>query len=112
MIVDAELWISPPGRDKSQWVQRTTAIGSSHSRSVEQRIHNGFKELMADYPCKTIPMISRLLQNKDLEQLRKMQQQNISNALYGIRFGSHNVSSVDSRHLMQYEPHMYISTQK
>ena len=44
----------------------------------------------AQYPRKTVSMIDELVQNQDLEGLRMMSQQNISNAFYSIRFGKHN----------------------
>jgi hypothetical protein len=35
-------------------------------------------------------MIAQLVRKKDVEALRNMSQQNITNALYGVRFGCHN----------------------
>jgi hypothetical protein len=39
-------------------------------------------------------MIARLVRNKDEEALRKLSQQNITNALYGVPFGCHNEEGI------------------
>ena len=44
----------------------------------------------ARHPPKTTPYIQALVNNQNLDELRNLSQQNIQNAMYKIRFGSHN----------------------
>ena len=48
----------------------------------------------AKYPRKTVPMIEGLVQEEDLDGLKKLSQQFIKNALYQLRFGAHNEEGV------------------
>jgi hypothetical protein len=49
---------------------------------------------LADYPRKTVPMIKALIDNKDVEGLKSMSQQQIKNAWHPICFGAHNDEGV------------------
>jgi len=51
-------------------------------------------EPRAKYPRKTVPMIAQLVQDEDADGLKALSQQNISNSLYNLRFGSHNEEGV------------------
>ena len=46
------------------------------------------------YELKTKPMIQDLVKNGEVEKLKKMSQQNVWNAFYDLRFGTHNDRSV------------------
>jgi len=48
----------------------------------------------ASYPRKTVPMITKLVKDKDMDGLRNMSQQCITNAMYQLRFGAHNEEGV------------------
>jgi hypothetical protein len=48
----------------------------------------------ADYPLKTTAKISRLIRNKNNDELKKMSQHNIENAMYMLRFGCHNQQGI------------------
>lgn len=44
----------------------------------------------ANYPRKTVEMIAELVQNNDRQGLKNLSQHNINNALYKLKFGTHN----------------------
>ena len=48
----------------------------------------------AEYRLKKMANIQRLVDNNDLEALKEVSQQNIQNACYKLRFGSHNTVGV------------------
>ena len=48
----------------------------------------------AEYDRKTVPMISNLIENKDVDGLKDLSQQLINNACYKLRFGAHNEEGV------------------
>ena len=45
---------------------------------------------LADYPLKTVKKVQALIDANDMEGLQKLSQQYIKNAMYKLRFGSHN----------------------
>ena len=49
---------------------------------------------MADFPPKTVPMIGKLVAERNLSALKDLSQHPIDNACYKLRFGSHNTHGV------------------
>jgi len=49
---------------------------------------------LAEYPLKTRPKIEAMVRNNDVNGLQNCSQQNIDNACYALRFGSHSRQSV------------------
>ena len=75
---------------------KLTASYRSRGKNVSQICHyctcptNDTDNPKANYAPKTVPMIKKLVERKDLDGLKELSQQYLDNAFYLVRFGLHN----------------------
>ena len=69
-------------------------------------------QIRADYPRKTVDMVSTLVEADDAEGLNKLSQQNIDNALYSLRFGAHSEEGVHGACPMEMLHHLLLGVFK